>query len=133
MPSAAPTRMPSRATNELSVRKARWTVPAWKPSARSTPMVRRGSRIARTLSTHTPARPLPAQHAEGAPPLAHRPDHPHAQAGDPDQQAQGQEALHQPEEAAAGGEVVLHRGADAGGDQALGEGMGLQVGREGPP
>ena len=101
---AVPGTMPSAAMNVLSTMNARWMARAQKPTARSTPIVR---------------------------PLPHGADHHDAQAGYPDQQAEGDEALHEAEEAEGGGEILLDLLADADGHEAGGEVLALRAGGEG--
>ena len=56
-PSTVPIETPSTATKVLSPCTARRTVRAWKPSARSTAMVRLRSRTDLTITTPSPATP----------------------------------------------------------------------------
>ena len=71
------------------------------------------------------------EHAHGAAALADGPDHDHPEAGHPDHQPQGQEALEELEEGPVGGEVLLDQVAHAGRDQALGQELALEVGGHG--
>ena len=95
------------------------------PSAATNVLSAMNARLHRLRSE--PERP---EHADRAAAFANRPHHDDTEAGDADEQTERQEALHQPEEALARGEVLLDGLPDRCRNETRSQEPALQLGDE---